>query len=199
MKPTKIGFSKFCLDNDLQILANAPHFLGEKLLAAVGVAMRDPARVQPGYGRTTLDEVIVVDLGSQFQEYFPSIWVDIRKATMIQGTVGTRVNRPFEDPFINLTCSCTDEALPNKFLRVVLYSKETLLENEGIRTGDYDWEIVAILPSPFEDAPMDPLTMARNFLSKPGGTYAPYSDQKFAESIYFWSGYIRKRSGPLEE
>ena len=34
---------------------------------------------------------------------------------------------------------------------------------------------------------MDPVTMARNFLEKPGGTFAPYTAQQFAEAIWFWS------------
>ncbi len=34
---------------------------------------------------------------------------------------------------------------------------------------------------------MDPLTMARNMLAKPGGTPCRYSADDFAESVWYWS------------
>ena len=70
---------------------------------------------------------------------------------------------------------------------MVLYSAETLTENDGTRSGDFDWEVVCLLAGAAQTEPMDPLTMARNMLEKPGGTYAPYTAQEFAEAIYFWS------------
>ena len=72
------------------------------------------------------------------------------------------------------------------FAGAVLYSAETLLENNGQRSGDYDWEVVCILASTVESEPMDPLTMARNMLEKPGGTFADYSALDFAEAIWYW-------------
>ena len=35
---------------------------------------------------------------------------------------------------------------------------------------------------------LDPLTMARNMLEKPGGTYCAYSARDFAEAVWYWSG-----------
>jgi hypothetical protein len=40
---------------------------------------------------------------------------------------------------------------------------------------------------------MMPLTMARNLLSKPGGTKATYSAEQLAESIYHWAGFVQAR------
>jgi hypothetical protein len=34
---------------------------------------------------------------------------------------------------------------------------------------------------------MNPLTMARNFLEKPGGTFCEYTAREFAEAVYYWS------------
>lgn len=79
------------------------------------------------------------------------------------------------------------EIPPAKFAKVVCYHKDALLENDGQRSSDADWEIVALLTSDVDDEPMQPLTMARNYLQKAGGTYAPYTAQQFAESIYYWS------------
>ena len=76
----------------------------------------------------------------------------------------------------------------------VLYSAETLLENDGRRSGDVQWEVVCILASATENEPMDPLTMARNYLEKPGGTFADYSARDFAEAIWYW----RRRVGAGE-
>ena len=69
----------------------------------------------------------------------------------------------------------------------MLYSAAALTENEGKRSGDFDWEIVAIIASPVETEPMNPLTMARNFLEKPGGTFCEYTAREFAEAVYYWS------------
>ncbi|MBU2502315.1 DUF3228 family protein, partial [bacterium] len=70
---------------------------------------------------------------------------------------------------------------------VVLYSREALLENGGTRSGDADWEIVCLLAGPEEDEPMDPLTMARNMLAKPGGTPCTYTAEQFAEAVWYWA------------
>jgi hypothetical protein len=74
-----------------------------------------------------------------------------------------------------------------KFASVVMYSADTLLENDGTRSGDFDWEVVCLVAGPVEIEPMDPLTMARNMLEKPGGTYCEYSAAEFAASIWFWA------------
>jgi hypothetical protein len=34
---------------------------------------------------------------------------------------------------------------------------------------------------------MDPLTMARNMLAKPGGTPCDYTAEQFAEAVWYWS------------
>ena len=74
-----------------------------------------------------------------------------------------------------------------KFASVVLYTADTLLENGGKRSTDAEWEVVALIAGPVEVEPMDPLTMARNMLEKPGGTFCEYSAQEFAESIWYWA------------
>jgi hypothetical protein len=78
-----------------------------------------------------------------------------------------------------------------KFVKIVLYSKEALLENDGICTTNCDFEVVAIIASSVENEPMQPLTLARNFLEKTGGTKSIYTAQEFAESIYYWSQRVK--------
>ena len=77
------------------------------------------------------------------------------------------------------------------YVDIVLYSADALTENGGERSTNRDWEIVCVIASPVENEPMEPLTLARNFLEKPGGTKSTYTAQQFAESIYYWSQKIR--------
>lgn len=146
---------------------------------------------KPGAGRNNLKQVVVVPiLEKDISKLFSSSWADISQVKRIVGKVTKR--QPNEDSFVEYIG--TGKSMPAKFAKIVLYSADTLLENNGERSGDYDWEIVAILTGPWENEPMMPLTMARNFLQAPGGTYAPYTAWEFAHSIYFWSRYIRVKA-----
>jgi len=97
--------------------------------------------------------------------------------------------QPREEPFIQVTADGPRE--PARHARVVLYSAATLQENGGTRSGDFDWEVVSLQAGADVDPPMDPVTMARNFLEEPGGTFAPYTAQQFAEAIWYWSRRAR--------
>ncbi len=141
----------------------------------------------PGVGRKDRREVVVVPIDDVSK--FRSNWISIDTAKHITGKITFR--QSFEDPFVALQGN--GEVLPVKFAKVVLYSAATLLQDGGKRSGSWDWEIVAILTGPWENEPMTPLTMARNFLRKPGGTFAPYTAKQFAESIYHWSRFIQSR------
>jgi hypothetical protein len=72
-------------------------------------------------------------------------------------------------------------------IKVVLYSREALLENGDHPTTNADWEIITLLCSDGKQEPMHPLTMARNQLEKDGGTYSEYSALEYAEAIWFHS------------
>lgn len=180
----KIGWSNFCLNqqkkNDAKRFKGAP----KDLITLVKKHWKDR---KPGKGRKDLTQVVVVPIAEK--HLFKSPWLDIQQAKRITGRIARR--QPQEDPFLKIRGS--GKTLPILKAEVVLYSKATLLENNGERSGDYDWEIVAILTGPGENPPMDPLAMARNFLQKPGGTFAPYTAQQFAEAIYFWAQYIQTR------
>ena len=103
-----------------------------------------------------------------------------------------------EDPYVQVW---VDQRVTEKYnalynkpaatVDVVCYSAEALLENGGKRSTDCDWEIVTILCNEEggrgEPAPMEPLTMARNQLQKPGGTHGEYSPTEYAEAIWYHS------------
>lgn len=166
----------------------------------------------PGAGRSDLSKVVIVPVPA---DKFVGNTVKIRDGLSIKAQIKRR--QPGEDPFVSTstdrfywtnTKRSTDVRDPLsrrmsriapmekiKYAKVILYSKDALLENNGKRSGDYDWEVVALIASPVKDEPMHPLAMARNFLQKKGGTYAPYHEGKtpeqvarfFCKAIYFWS------------
>jgi hypothetical protein len=146
----------------------------------------------PGVGRKDLKQVVVVPIDNNHLGLFNCNWIPVYCAKRITGKITKR--QPFEDPFVALKGSAGKfDAMPVLHAKIVLYSAATLLEDNGKRSSNADWEIVAILTGPWENEPMTPLTMARNMLRKPGGTYVKYTAQQFAESIYFWSAYIQQR------
>lgn len=183
-KNLKIAWSDFSYKKDRKKFKLAPASL-------ITFVEENWKNREPGVGRKDLTQVIVVPIKEARLKWFRSRWIDIQsmKANYITGQVTKR--QSFEDPFIALKGRGTP--MKTKFAKVVLYSAATLLEDNGTRSSDADWEIVAILTGPWENEPMTPLTMARNFLRKPGGTFAPYTAEQFAESIYFWSKYIQSR------
>ncbi len=138
-------------------------------------------RRRPGAGREDLDKVVLVTCPP---ERFACATVLVKRNTPLFARLENR--QAGEDAHIRVTAGGEPETA--RFADVVLYSAAALQENDGERSGDFDWEIVAIVAGPVEDEPMNPLTMARNFLEKPGGTFCEYTAREFAEAIYYWSG-----------
>lgn len=134
----------------------------------------------PGAGRSGLDEVVVVPVPAAG---FHGTTVEVATGTVLHARLDRR--QPGEEPFIRVTAE--GEPAPPRWAGVVLYHASVLTENGGARSSDADWEVVCLLAGDRPDEPMDPVTMARNFLEKPGGTFAPYSAHDFAEAIWFWS------------
>jgi hypothetical protein len=135
---------------------------------------------RPGAGRQDLEHVVVVPVPP---EGFHATTVAVADHTPLHAFLDRR--QPGEEPFIRVTAE--GDPSPPRHAGVVLYSAAALEENDGRRSSDADWEVVCLLAGEREDEPMDPVTMARNYLEKPGGTYAPYSARDFAEAIWYWS------------
>lgn len=96
--------------------------------------------------------------------------------------------RPEEDPYVKTT-AVGAKKLRAQYVNLVLYSHDALAENKEQSTN-CDWEIISINCSNVEDEPMHPLTMARNFLEKTGGTKANYTAEQFAKAIWYWKDKI---------
>jgi hypothetical protein len=141
---------------------------------------------RPGAGRDDLTQVVVVSVPPAG---FCGTTVLVDEDTPLRAVLDRR--QPAEDPFIRVTAAGPAE--PVRHAAVVLYSAQTLRENGGVRSSDADWEVVCLLAGPVADEPMDPLTMARNYLQKPGGTFAPYTATEFATAIWYWSRRARRQ------
>ena len=146
----------------------------------LGLIRENWGRRQPGAGREDLDKVVLVPLPPE-RLVCSSVLVD--EDTPLEARFERR--QEGEDGHLRVLARGPREAARHAF--AVLYSAETLRENEGQRSGDFDWEIVALIASPVDEEPMNPLTMARNFLEKPGGTFCDYTAREFAEAVYYWS------------
>lgn len=148
----------------------------------------------PGDGETDLSRKVLVPVPAQ--DFFcpdraSVVGVDPRMP--INAHLTTRQDG--EDPFVEtwvweddaLTCSAL-LITPAVRVKIVCYSADALLENDGERTTPCSWEIVSLnCDDGKESPPMPPLTMARNMLEKPGGTKSEYTAQEFADAVYWHS------------
>lgn len=131
---------------------------------------------KPGYR----DGVVIQELPPDF---FYSAVVDLDEDTKLNATFAPR--REGEDPFVRVSAKAIKQKA--KHASVVLYRRDVLAEN-GENETDADWEIVAIKArTTEEEEPMDPYTMARNFLQMKGGTKGDFSAEQFAKSIVYWN------------
>lgn len=139
----------------------------------------------PGTGESGIDRKVLVEIDAN--GFFVSS-VELQDNLPLRAEVVRR--QPGEDPYIEIYIDADDaevlgiEPQAANFCKIVCYSKDALLENNGERSTDEEWEIVAVLASVFQEDHMEPLTMARNFLEKAGGTKTVYTAQQFAEAIY---------------
>ena len=156
------------------------HFNGtwEELEVLVEDALHKEVSIRPGYK----DGVILVDLPGQM---FYSAIVDLDKDSQL--VAGYAPRREGEAPYIRIGAKANKQ-LAN-YASAVLYRWDILSEDNDWG-GNAEWEIIAIkariLP---EEEPMDPYTMARNFLHLKGGTKGDFTAQQFAESILYWNNH----------
>jgi len=135
---------------------------------------------RPGTGRTDLSEVVIVPVDPAG---FVSGTVRVTQETVLHATFDRR--QTGEEGFVRVVAEGEREVAA--YAAIVLSSSATLLANDGVRSGDFDWEVVCLLAGPTAEEPMDPLTMARNMLKRPGGTFCVYSAEQLVESIWYWA------------
>lgn len=135
---------------------------------------------QPGYR----DGVVLVPVPP---EGFWASTVEVEATTKLKATFEAR--QKGEAPFIQVVAEGAKQ--PAKAVDIVLYRADVLAEDND-RSSDADWEVISINARITEEPePMDPMTMARNFLHLAGGTKGEFTAQQFAEAILYWSGRCR--------
>jgi hypothetical protein len=163
------------------------HYSGswEDLEKVVTECMRNNDHIRPGYK----DGVVLVDLGFTGFEHlgeFYSAIVDLNENTKLTANYAPR--RDGEAPFIRLSAKAKKQLA--KYVTFVCYRAD-VLEVDGERETDADWEIVAIKARVTEEEePMHYYTMARNFLHLKGGTQGSFSAEEFANSIIYWNEHV---------
>ncbi len=172
------------------------HFIGtwseledlvEARLIAAKVFGNIDSRVTPGYS----DGVVLVDMFPHYK-YFRSAVVELTEDSRLTANYAPR--RKGEDPFIRVSAKAKKQVA--KYASVVLYRHDVLEENNE-RETDAEWEIVAIKARTSEqEEPMDPYTMARNFLHLKGGTKGDFSAEDFAKSIVYWNNHTMCAGSP---
>ena len=153
----------------------------EQLEKMVHNCFRKPQLVRPGYR----DGVVLVDIEPAWlraKKFYTSI---IKLDDKVKLNASYAPRRIGEDSFIRIGAKAKKQEA--KYVSVVLYRKDVLEENNE-RETDAEWEIVCIKARlTEEEEPMDPYTMARNFLHLKGGTKGDFTAQQFAESIVYWN------------
>jgi len=159
------------------------HFDGswEELEQRAAYFMDRHYRVTPGYR----DGVILVDVyKAPPSKQFYSAIVKLDDKTKLAAHYAPR--REGEASFIHVSTKAKKQ-LANS-ASVVLYRHDILAENNEQQTNA-EWEIVAVKAYVNEEDPMDPMTMARNFLHLEGGTQGDFTAEQFAKSIVYWNSH----------
>lgn len=139
----------------------------------------------PGYK----DGVVIQSVPADF---FRSAIVELDEESNLTANYAPR--RLGEDPFIRVSAKAKKQKA--KYASVVLYRHDVLAENNE-RETDAEWEIVAIKARVTEEEePMDPYTMARNFLHLKGGTKGDFTAEQFAKSIVYWNNHCMTTGKP---
>lgn len=143
--------------------------------------------IKPGYR----DGVLLVEFYGSYPRFRSAI-VDLNEESNLTANYAPR--RLGEDPFIRVSAKAKKQRA--KHASVVLYRHDVLAENNERQT-DAEWEIVAIKARVTEEEePMDPYTMARNFLHLKGGTKGDFTAEQFAKSIVYWNNHCMTTGKP---
>jgi hypothetical protein len=181
-----LGWSNFAREHSRRGTGHSYSRLSEERV--VELALDNWASRKPGDGEMTLERKVLVRVPPD-GFYCPPRARPV-EGMPVQAEIVTRQEEedPYVEVFVSEMVAREHDALverPARTVDIVCYSADALTENDGERSTDCDWEIVTILCTDEEEQePMTPLTMARNFLEKAGGTKSVYTARELAESIW---------------
>lgn len=188
-----IGISLYCQKNFIEkevgrVLKNAHPIAIKQNEENLTNQIRNQVEVnwekrKPGYR----DGVVLVPIDIDAISYgLTCPIVELRDGMVLTGKFTSRV--PNEEPRKKVSVPNVPST-PARFIDVVLYRKDVLAEgNEN--SGDYDWEVVTVLPKLHEEQPMPPDTLMYNHFKLSGGTDTKMDDATFVkalrESFVYW-------------
>lgn len=167
------------------------HFDGTwEELAELANSLMKTAYVKEGYKKGVILLSVPTELyGDPTLNKFYSATQTITESTNLLINFAPR--QKGELPFLRI--SAKGKKVPAQAAEIICYHKDILIEDND-RSADVEWEIIAIKArASTEEEPMDPYTMARNFLHLKGGTKGDFTAQQFAESIVYWNGHCMTR------
>lgn len=145
------------------------------------LVLENLGEAQPGYR----DGVVLVPVPPN---KFKSSVVKVTSDTHLWASLEARQNQ--ETPVITVVARGVPKT-PAVAVDVVIYRADVLAEDND-RSTDADWEIVSVNARVTEEPePMDPVTMARNFLRLAGGTKGSFTAEEFAKAIMFWATHCK--------
>jgi len=181
-----IGISLHCEKNFIE--KEALRYSGEShahMLRAflTGQVESNWERRKPGYR----DGVVLVPVSPDACVWgFDCPIVELKDGMVLTGKFTSRV--PNEEPRKKISVPNVPPSQA-RYVDIVLYRRDVLAEgNEN--TGDYDWEVVTVLPKLHEEQPMPPDTLMYNHFKLNGGTDTKMDDATFVkalrESFIYW-------------
>ena len=114
----------------------------------------------------------------------------IVKLTSTTKIIVKRIKRELNEETYLSVFALNGKCLKTGFVELVLYSHDTLLENNENDTL-LDWELISInaIPKGYDKLPMKPSTMMRNQQNLTGGTITKYPSKEWSDSVYFWNNH----------
>lgn len=196
MPNISLGFSDFYIANSKKEMGNSYTTLPNLSILNMIYLMWD--KRQPGMGEgSRLDRKVLVPVEPRYLSdphpcFFCPSRVKLSLGMPLKAEVVAR--QEGEDPFVDVFITPEDAVnfafveTPAHKASFVVYSSGALLENNGKRSTNSDWEIVTLLcesSSVDLDKIMEPLTMARNWKELVGGTKpsVPYTCDEWAEAV----------------
>lgn len=138
------------------------------------------------------DGVVLVVLKDVSRIFSPVVKITEENKHLLRVEFGTR--QPGELPRKKVVIDCPKS--PAKFVDVVLYRRDVLLESgeasgplTWFPTADIfaDWEVISVNARIDLDEPMSVGAMARNMGGLPGGTKGTYTAEEFMNAINYWA------------
>lgn len=149
--------------------------------------------INTGYCREGYKKgVVLIEVPAPDLDKFYSATVSITEDTKLSVNYAPR--QVGEAAFLRVSAKAKKQLA--EVAEIICYHADVLAEDDD-RSTAAEWEIIAIKArASLEEEPMDPYTMARNFLHLKGGTKGDFTAEQFAKSIVYWNNHCMTAGKP---